>query len=105
MILKSCVSATLFSWQYNLTNCNAEEIDRELGNVEQRGLSNFKQLSNGTATHVVAAHDPGIANHNGAYLLDCRLAKPEEVRSNAYDPVQAERLWKLSEDIVGQKFD
>lgn len=65
----------------------------------------LKQLPAGTATHVVASFEPDLSSHNGEYLLNCRLAKPEEVRSNAYDPVQAQKLWKLSEEIVRQKFD
>lgn len=85
---------------------SAGEIDKESGYSEanRQGTAHFKQISNGTATYVVASFDPEIASYNGSYLLDCRLALPEEVRSGAYDPVQAEKLWKLSEEIVGQKF-
>ena len=78
-----------------------------MGNAEAKrrtATGHFKHVSNGTSTHVVASFDPEIASQNGSYLLNCRLALPEEVRSGAYDPVQAEKLWKLSEEIVGQKF-
>jgi hypothetical protein len=79
-------------------------LDQELGNVEGKRQVKFKSISQGTATHVYASFDPEIASHNGAHLLDCRLAKPEEIRSKANDPEQAERLWRLSEQIVGQDF-
>lgn len=31
--------------------------------------------------------------------------EPAEIRCWGRDHVEAERLWKLSEEIVGQKFD
>lgn len=45
--------------------------------------------------------------HNGAYVQDNHIANPyvETIKPHAKDPVEAERLWKLSEQIVGQKFD
>jgi len=35
------------------------------------------------------------------YMADCQLA---EAAPHATDPVAAERLWKLSEELVGQDF-
>jgi hypothetical protein len=34
-----------------------------------------------------------------------RLGKPEEIRNKATDKGEAAKLWNLSEEIVGQKFD
>jgi hypothetical protein len=80
-------------------------------------------MSQGTATHIVAAFDPNIAgrflgttlgrfwrltfriDHNGAYLMDAGLAPDDEPKPYAYDKGIAERLWKLAEEIVGQKFE
>lgn len=44
--------------------------------------------------------------HNGTYLFDCHAADPwtETVKPWATSPVEAERLWKLSERLVGQEF-
>lgn len=44
--------------------------------------------------------------HNGAYLLSCRLADPlsDVLRPWATSSVEAERLWRLSEKLVGQEF-
>ncbi|KAF4337573.1 oxidoreductase [Fusarium beomiforme] len=60
----------------------------------------------GTATHVFAAFDPDLSEHNGAYLLDCRLADPliDTVRPWATSSPEAELLWRLSEKLVGQEF-
>ncbi|KAH6958062.1 hypothetical protein DER45DRAFT_484173 [Fusarium avenaceum] len=60
----------------------------------------------GAATHAFAAFDPDLKGHNGAYLLECRLADPftDTVRPWATSSTEAELLWKLSEKLVGQKF-
>ena len=44
--------------------------------------------------------------HNGAYVQDSHIADPyeETIKPHAKDPVEADRLWKLSEEIVGQRF-
>jgi hypothetical protein len=45
--------------------------------------------------------------HNGAFLQDCHVADPwtETVKPWATSAVEAEKLWKMSEQLVGQKFD
>ncbi|KAF9769914.1 hypothetical protein IL306_012594 [Fusarium sp. DS 682] len=60
----------------------------------------------GAATHAFAAFDPNIKASNGAYLLEARVSDPyvDTVKSWARDPVEAEKLWRLSEELVGQKF-
>jgi hypothetical protein len=83
--------------------------------------ANWKNGDQGAATALVAAFDPGL---NGkcqmicvvklilslwlldpeareTYMADCQLA---EAAGHATDPVAAERLWKLSEELVGQEF-
>ena len=42
---------------------------------------------------------------NGSYLIDSNVVKPEIYQSWARDPIDAERLWQLSEKLVDQKFD
>ncbi|KAI0695684.1 NAD(P)-binding protein [Cerioporus squamosus] len=82
-------------------------IDREMGH--KQGLDGFeytmKTLTQGTATHVVAAFDPKLDEHNGAYLQDCQLAPDDDLKPYAIDKNSAARLWKLSEELVGQTFD
>lgn len=46
--------------------------------------------------------------HNGCYLLDSHIADPtnaaETLKSWATNPIEAEALWQLSEELVGQTF-
>lgn len=46
-----------------------------------------------------------LAN-NGAYLIDSHVADPlvDIVKVWATDSFEAERLWRLSEKLVGQEF-
>jgi hypothetical protein len=64
-------------------------------------------LDQGAATHVVAAFDKNIAGANGSYMLKARLADPfvDEVKAWASHDIEAEKLWRLSEELVGQKFE
>lgn len=43
--------------------------------------------------------------NNGSYAMDSSVVGPEQVQSWASDSIEAERLWTLSEELVGQKFD
>ncbi|XXG99262.1 hypothetical protein Hte_005599 [Hypoxylon texense] len=84
-------------------------IDRLMGNaIGWTGFGGVIAVTPdvGSNTHVYAAFDPEITAHNGAYLLSCRLADPwkDTVRPWATSSFEAERLWKLSEKLVGQEF-
>ncbi|KAF1956517.1 NAD(P)-binding protein [Byssothecium circinans] len=61
-----------------------------------------KTLDEGTATHVSAAFDPRLDDFNGTYLEDGNLS--DDVWPHATDLEAAEKLWKLSEKLVGQTF-
>jgi len=56
---------------------------------------------------VFAAFSDDLKAHNGAYLNNSHVADPwtETVKPWATSPVEAERLWKLSEKLVDQEFD
>ncbi|KAJ4252298.1 hypothetical protein NW762_010895 [Fusarium torreyae] len=86
-----------------------QDVDAVLGTKYMEGFDNvkLKDLDEGVATHVFAAFDPTIAEKNGAYLNDCRVADPhkEEVYPWATSDASAEMLWKLSEKLVRQEFD
>jgi NAD(P)-dependent dehydrogenase (short-subunit alcohol dehydrogenase family) len=71
----------------------------------------FKSVEAGGATHVFAATAPELEGRGGLYLEDCHIAavndSPEAidgVRSYALDQQNAERLWALSETLVGERF-
>jgi hypothetical protein len=60
-------------------------------------------MSQGLSTHVVACFDPSIFNKSGSYLQDTMI-ETEDVKDYALDKDNADRLWKLSEKLVGEKF-
>ncbi|KAI4157483.1 MAG: hypothetical protein L6R39_000668 [Caloplaca ligustica] len=45
--------------------------------------------------------------NNGQYLQDCHIADPyiDTIKPYAYNKIEADKLWKLSEKLVGQSFD
>ena len=69
----------------------------------------FKSVEQGAATSVWCAASPQLAEMGGVYRQDVVSAPvlPSDSSSNvgvrdyAIDPVAAERLWKLSEDLTG----
>jgi len=99
-------------------------IVRDLDQQKLDGLAkveDWKTLDQGVATLLVAAFDPALnsepgplpcqrknsadvmltTGENGVYLDDCQFRKPSKWAS---DPEKAARLWKLSEELVGQDF-
>ncbi|CZR68243.1 related to retinol dehydrogenase 12 [Phialocephala subalpina] len=67
-------------------------------NVE---MPKAKTVEQGSATTLVAALDPKLDCVSGAFLDDCSPAKTLDFASSLEN---AEKLWALSEEIVGQKF-
>jgi len=71
----------------------------------------LKQVAAGAATSCYAASSPDLADQGGIYLEDCGVAEVRDedamngVRSYALDPDSAARLWALSEELVGERFE
>ncbi len=71
----------------------------------------WKSVEAGAATQVWAATAPELAGHNGAYLADCGVgvlgADPgaNGFRPYLLDDDHAAELWRLSEALVGQRFE
>ena len=63
-----------------------------------------KTLEAGCSTTLVAALDPAIVDKSGGLLTDCGITK-KPVKAYAQDPEKADRLWELSEKLVGQTFN
>ncbi|KAE8385724.1 hypothetical protein BDV23DRAFT_176009 [Aspergillus alliaceus] len=61
-------------------------------------LPKAKDMEQGCATTLAAALDPAL---DRSFLSDCN---PEKVLDYASDVSNAEKLWTLSEEIVGEKF-
>lgn len=71
----------------------------------ERGMHFWKSLQQGASTTLVAALDPKLQkpgdDGRGYYLNDCQIGMAP---AHAVDPVDAEKLWNISEDFVGEKF-
>lgn len=80
--------------------------------MEQTGGSGMrmKSVEAGSATSLYAATALELEGKGGVYLEDCHVAEVDDnspdggVRSYAVDPDAAKRLWKVSEEAVGQTF-
>lgn len=70
----------------------------------------WKTVAQGAATSVFAATAPELDGQGGLYLEDCRVARPKSSPEDAegYEPWAvdsdaAERLWSVSETMVGEQ--
>lgn len=61
----------------------------------------FKSYDQIAATPLVAALDPELPAKSPAYLVNGQIEKPLE---HATDPVDVEKLWALSEELVKERF-
>lgn len=84
------------AWQLAKERNGGNEPPREKG----------KTLQQGCATPLMAALDPGLKGQEGAFLRDCNVWKSEAepVPEYASDPATAEKLWGVSEELVGERF-
>lgn len=57
----------------------------------------LKTTAQGAYTSVFAATDSSLKQHNGAYLLDCRIGTASAL---AQDDAMAQELWEKSMSIV-----
>ncbi|KAJ4249680.1 hypothetical protein NW757_007708 [Fusarium falciforme] len=62
----------------------------------------YKSASQGAATFLVAALDPALQAHNGAYVDDCQVA--ESTSDHVQDAEVADRLWMAAERMTGLTF-
>lgn len=74
--------------------------------AKYREVGQRKTLQQGCATTLRAALDPDLTKEEGVYLEDSQLTTDTRlIKEWASDPELAEKCWKLSEELVGQKFD
>ena len=96
-----------------------EDFDRILsenppskGDGEGKSTGGMKSVEQGAATSCYAATAPELSGYGGAYLENCHIAEqvPDDstirggIRQFACDPMVAEKLWDVSEIMVGEKF-
>ncbi|CAG8961510.1 hypothetical protein HYFRA_00013861, partial [Hymenoscyphus fraxineus] len=70
----------------------AEEIFRQMS---------MKSLEQGISTILVAALDPKLGGTSNVYLEDCQV---KSIPAYYSDPEVGQRLWKLTEELVGEEF-
>ncbi|KAK6987717.1 short-chain dehydrogenase/reductase family protein [Favolaschia claudopus] len=63
----------------------------------------WKTIAEGAATTVAAAFDTRLDDQAGAYLADSNVANDKRA-AHSCDPDNAERLWTVTETIIGEKF-
>ncbi|KAI5478363.1 NAD(P)-binding protein [Pseudohyphozyma bogoriensis] len=92
----------------NIFNNTSKEEMMAVGFLLEDGTPNpafqYKTVEACAATHIVASFDPDLKDHSGEFLADCQLNTTIPV-SYTLDSDNAEKLWALSEKMVGQKFD
>ncbi|KAK8113119.1 NAD(P)-binding protein [Apiospora sp. TS-2023a] len=82
--------------------CIEEISRRNNGRVTFAMGHAFKTISQVTAPLLAACLDPALEVHSGSFVQDCKVGQALEY---ATDSENAQRLWALSEQLVGQVFD
>ena len=90
------------------------------GNIKPEVVAKLKTVPQGAATTIWCATSPLLENIGGVYCENCNIAEidlgqiehrydePSTIRGvqpYSIDKENAERLWKLSEKMLGMKFD
>ncbi|WP_299322962.1 oxidoreductase [Parasphingopyxis sp.] len=91
---------------------NDEDVQFLMAQMQKHsgGKATLKTIPQGAATSCYAATAPELDGEGGVYLEDCHVAAQDNedmtggVRSYAIDPDNAEKLWAVSEKLVGEKF-
>jgi NAD(P)-dependent dehydrogenase (short-subunit alcohol dehydrogenase family) len=84
----------------DMEELGARAADREAAG-NGGGLPEFKTIEQGAATSVLAAVAPSLEGIGGRYLDNADFGEPADY---AVDVDSAERLWSLSESLVGESF-
>ncbi|KAL2067223.1 hypothetical protein VTL71DRAFT_1647 [Oculimacula yallundae] len=102
--IRSNLQGHLFSTEGLLADglARATESEAKEGRVFVREAQ--KSLEQGCATTLIAALDPDLEAFSGDYLDNGDVSKVK-VREYATSLENQEKLWKLSEELVGEKFE
>ncbi|KAJ6515152.1 hypothetical protein C8R47DRAFT_1206493 [Mycena vitilis] len=93
---------------------NINQTDEAIAKMKEMGMltpegrpnegHNWKTIPQGAATTVAAAFDPRLADQPGAYLVDSTVAN-EAIAPHSSDPANAQKLWDMTEEIIGERFE
>ncbi|MEU7843529.1 SDR family NAD(P)-dependent oxidoreductase [Micromonospora sp. NPDC049114] len=88
------------------TNLQRYVSEEELNRMRAGNAAAWKTVEQGAATSVLVAASPLLDGVGGRYFEDCQQAAPARpggrtgVADYALDPEAAERLWKVSTDLL-----
>ncbi|MEU7584905.1 SDR family NAD(P)-dependent oxidoreductase [Micromonospora sp. NPDC049230] len=88
------------------TNLQRYVSEEELNRIRAGNAAAWKTVEQGAATSVLVAASPLLDGVGGRYFEDCQEAAPARpggrtgVAAYALDPEAAERLWKVSTDLL-----
>ena len=90
-------------------NMGAETLEA-IRDLKEKGGFEYKTAGAGAATSLDAALDPKLGvgemrdgkENYGAFLVDCQISEGANPRTVSSE--EAEKLWKLSEELVKEKF-
>ncbi|KAF7542443.1 hypothetical protein G7Z17_g11568 [Cylindrodendrum hubeiense] len=88
----------------------AQETLEAVKAMNASGMFTYKTLGAGAATSLVAALDPKLgvgetnddSENHGAYFADCQIT--DQAHRLAVSSEEAEKLWKLSQELVKEEF-
>ncbi|OAA67908.1 short chain dehydrogenase reductase [Niveomyces insectorum RCEF 264] len=90
----------------NLSRTVPKGVLQSLGWLLESGEINpdmpFYSTQQAVSNYLEAAYEPDMEKHNGAFIAYCTFV--DDVLPYAKDPVSADKLWALSEKLVGEKF-
>ena len=86
----------------HLDQSDYEELKARAKRSPAGGLPAYKSIEEGAATTLYAATSPELEGRGGFYLADTAIS--DEAMPYALDPDAAERLWSLSEELIGRSF-
>lgn len=81
-----------------------EAYDKAWENRDKPPFEEPKPLACGTSTPLRAALDPILASTPGEYLMDCKILDKSATLDHVKGNEVGQKLWELSEKLVGQRF-
>jgi NAD(P)-dependent dehydrogenase (short-subunit alcohol dehydrogenase family) len=87
----------------HMTRADFADLTERASKAPSGGLPAYKSIPAGAATTVWAATAPELAGVGGVYLADCAVTDMHAPW--ALEPASAQRLWALTESLVGEPAD
>jgi len=86
-----------------------KDIEELMEGARGAATMKMKSIPQGAATSVWAATSTDLQGKGGLYLEDCHVAEEDATGADGYcayalDKADADRLWQVSEEILGQQF-